>query len=72
MDTRTGQLGTLAKMMGQMPKDEFDTFVRPVNLGNLTESVRNRLIATGSARVGRNDPCPCGSGSKFKRCCLKS
>jgi uncharacterized protein YecA (UPF0149 family) len=21
-------------------------------------------------RVGRNDPCPCGSGRKFKRCCL--
>jgi uncharacterized protein YecA (UPF0149 family) len=23
------------------------------------------------ARVGRNDPCPCGSGKKFKKCCLK-
>ena len=22
------------------------------------------------ASVGRNDPCPCGSGNKFKRCCL--
>ncbi|MBW2484820.1 MAG: SEC-C domain-containing protein, partial [Deltaproteobacteria bacterium] len=21
-------------------------------------------------KVGRNDPCPCGSGRKFKRCCL--
>jgi hypothetical protein len=21
-------------------------------------------------KVGRNDPCPCGSGSKYKRCCL--
>ena len=20
-------------------------------------------------RVGRNEPCPCGSGKKFKRCC---
>jgi uncharacterized protein YecA (UPF0149 family) len=20
-------------------------------------------------KVGRNDPCPCGSGSKFKKCC---
>ena len=20
--------------------------------------------------VGRNDPCPCGSGKKFKKCCL--
>ena len=23
-------------------------------------------------RVGRNDPCPCGSGKKFKKCCGKS
>jgi hypothetical protein len=22
-------------------------------------------------RVGRNDPCPCGSGKKFKQCCLR-
>jgi len=21
------------------------------------------------SRVGRNDPCPCGSGKKYKRCC---
>lgn len=20
-------------------------------------------------KIGRNDPCPCGSGSKFKKCC---
>jgi hypothetical protein len=28
-------------------------------------------LATGPAphRVGRNDPCPCGSGKKYKRCC---
>jgi hypothetical protein len=23
-------------------------------------------------KVGRNDPCPCGSGRKYKRCCLKN
>ena len=22
-----------------------------------------------SLKVGRNDPCPCGSGKKYKRCC---
>ncbi len=22
-------------------------------------------------RVGRDDPCPCGSGKKFKKCCMK-
>lgn len=23
----------------------------------------------GHAKVGRNDPCPCGSNKKFKKCC---
>lgn len=25
--------------------------------------------ARSSKKVGRNDPCPCGSGKKYKRCC---
>jgi hypothetical protein len=24
----------------------------------------------GSSKVGRNEPCPCGSGKKYKKCCL--
>lgn len=24
-----------------------------------------------NAKVGRNDPCPCGSGKKHKQCCLQ-
>ena len=27
--------------------------------------------ATGRKLIGRNDPCPCGSGKKFKKCCMK-
>ncbi|MHC5211653.1 MAG: preprotein translocase subunit SecA [Planctomycetota bacterium] len=27
-------------------------------------------IVRKSERVGRNDPCPCGSGKKYKRCCF--
>ncbi|RCV63967.1 hypothetical protein C5S53_11155 [Methanophagales archaeon] len=22
-------------------------------------------------KIGRNDPCPCGSGKKYKKCCLR-
>jgi len=28
-------------------------------------------IRTAASKVGRNDPCPCGSGRKYKKCCLK-
>jgi uncharacterized protein len=26
----------------------------------------------GAPKVGRNEPCPCGSGKKFKHCCAKA
>ena len=36
-----------------------------------------KMVSTGQYRreapkVGRNDPCPCGSGKKFKKCCGKN
>ena len=26
---------------------------------------------TSEEKIGRNDPCPCGSGKKYKKCCGK-
>lgn len=34
-------------------------------------SVRGITQKKVSADVGRNDPCPCGSGKKYKKCCLR-
>ncbi|HEY0548374.1 MAG TPA: SEC-C metal-binding domain-containing protein [Verrucomicrobiae bacterium] len=37
----------------------------------------SRILATGTTmrraveRIGRNEPCPCGSGKKYKRCCFE-
>ncbi|MGH9717376.1 MAG: SEC-C metal-binding domain-containing protein [Candidatus Acidiferrales bacterium] len=31
-----------------------------------TRATEVRNIKT---KIGRNDPCPCGSGKKYKRCC---
>jgi uncharacterized protein YecA (UPF0149 family) len=28
--------------------------------------------ALSAGAVGRNDPCPCGSGKKYKKCCMAS
>lgn len=36
------------------------------------EPVRVDPIRNIQNRVGRNDPCPCGSGKKYKNCCLKN
>jgi len=34
-------------------------------------SWESTTIRNSTQRVGRNDPCPCGSGKKFKRCCAR-
>ena len=26
-------------------------------------------VEMGRNKIGRNDPCPCGSGKKYKKCC---
>jgi hypothetical protein len=43
-----------------------------VLLGALDPSADRRPPSRAAAVVGRNDPCPCGSGKKYKRCCLRS
>jgi len=30
---------------------------------------KGRTITRPAAKIGRNDPCPCGSGLKYKKCC---
>lgn len=34
------------------------------------ETENNKTVVIGK-KVGRNYPCPCGSGKKYKRCCGK-
>lgn len=31
-----------------------------------------QLAGLNMKGVGRNDPCPCGSGKKYKKCCMGS
>ena len=28
-------------------------------------------VVSDGAKIGRNDPCPCGSGKKYKNCCMR-
>jgi preprotein translocase subunit SecA len=35
-----------------------------------TESGKGITFRREGKKIGRNDPCPCGSGKKYKRCCL--
>ena len=31
---------------------------------------KGRVGVAASGKIGRNQPCPCGSGRKYKKCCL--
>ncbi len=34
------------------------------------QRAKSRTVARQQPKVGRNDPCPCGSGKKYKKCCM--
>jgi len=38
---------------------------------DFVEQSRKQRTVKVPPKVGRNDPCPCGSGKKYKNCCLK-
>jgi preprotein translocase subunit SecA len=34
----------------------------------VAEEPKARPMVRGAQKIGRNDPCPCGSGKKYKHC----
>ena len=40
-----------------------------VKISNPDEEEETASAKPSGAKVGRNDPCPCGSGKKYKKCC---
>ncbi len=54
---------SLLRRMPPEPDEEEDSLDPPV-YPDTTQPVRRT-----EPRIGRNDPCPCGSGKKYKKCC---
>jgi hypothetical protein len=62
--------------------DDFDNFEDDESLWAEADGpdIEERAMFPGPSatirnegpRIGRNDPCPCGSGKKYKKCCLRS
>lgn len=48
----------------------YDTFRR--DAAAPSASIAQRATSASGRSVRRNDPCPCGSGKKYKRCCIAS
>lgn len=53
-------------------QSDIDIFTKLLNESGGLDSPRlQQPYKASDADVGRNDPCPCGSGRKYKKCCLR-
>ncbi|NOZ10378.1 MAG: hypothetical protein GXP09_04985 [Gammaproteobacteria bacterium] len=50
---------------------KFILGIEPDKSENITdlEKLLNPTLPTTAQKTGRNDPCPCNSGKKYKKCC---
>ena len=46
--------------------------MQAVDVAEFMRQMRTKPVVRDYKKVGRNDPCPCGSGKKYKNCCLNS
>ena len=51
------------------PEDEIPTIHEPVIEDIPDMPGKGKPVVRSQPKVGRNDPCPCGSGKKYKKCC---
>ena len=51
--------------MSNMQRRDQDNLV----FSHSDDSVKKQPVKRAHAKIGRNDPCPCGSGKKYKKCC---
>ena len=78
MDIRTGHIYTEAQidaieaqlddMSQEAPGQFYELLGRYLRKMELPPT--DKQLGRKPPRVGRNEPCPCGSGKKFKRCCF--
>lgn len=66
---------SMTKDLSGKSKEDFlsriDMFLQPVKTHSM-DSNYQLPIKRAETKIGRNDPCPCGSGKKYKKCCLSS
>lgn len=55
------------QLKGEEPKRE--QVATPIEEGSGDGSNKGRTVRRSGTKIGRNDPCPCGSGKKYKKCC---
>jgi preprotein translocase subunit SecA len=54
--------------MQHAPAESADQEAAPADNGDTAVAVKQQPVVRHVDKVGRNDPCPCGSGKKYKHC----
>jgi len=57
-----------AEMESRAERISNVTYSAPTETGEVQTMVDAATVAPAVPRVGRNEPCPCGSGKKYKHC----
>lgn len=71
---REAEIEMAEKEMKQTSAKRYYDFLKQTGISFATEEITQDQIAVrrvNGEKIGRNDPCICGSGKKYKKCCLK-
>ncbi|HUS49277.1 MAG TPA: SEC-C metal-binding domain-containing protein [Candidatus Paceibacterota bacterium] len=71
MDTRTGEIYEEEKMKKMFVDKEVSKEEQEKYFKRMQNAPTAKQMARKPSKVGRNEQCPCGSGLKFKKCCLQ-
>ena len=63
-------VGAKADWLYELP--QWDTLLTPERRKELYKERKSADTIVKGLKIGRNDPCPCGSGKKYKKCCGKN
>ncbi len=60
-------VGAKAQWLYELP--QWDELLTPERRKELYKEQKSSTTIIKGKKIGRNDPCPCGSGKKYKQCC---
>ncbi|MBP3388189.1 MAG: SEC-C domain-containing protein [Clostridia bacterium] len=67
---RSSTVRSLLTVMPRQPMQRQQVMTAAnAQIGGSTEKIKKSPIRK-KEKIGPNDPCPCGSGKKYKRCCM--
>ena len=63
--------GAIASLAQQKPSASSQPEIPATQVKENAASKQSTIVKSEFEKTGRNEPCPCGSGKKFKQCCGK-